>query len=135
MSGGWTTTLVEARLREAAETLRRLPLARPRGYFTAWPEPVRSVSEAHGYTPARLRPPPPPPAAIDRLDEVLGWMGWLDDEQIRLLWARAAGVPWRPLCQRLGRGRTTAWRLWVAALMALRERLEAEGVPARPTGE
>lgn len=131
MPGGWTTAMVEARLKEAADTLRRLPLPRPRGYFSAWPEPVRSVHEAYGYTPARVRLGPPAPGAVDRLDEVLAWMGWLEAEDIRVLWARAAGVPWKPLCQRLGCGRTKAWRLWVAALVTLRDRLNAEGVPVR----
>lgn len=119
----WTVTLVEQRLREAAQTLRGLPADRPHGFRSAMPTPIRSAGEAYGWHEARLRPPPPTPAAIDRLDEVLGWMAWLEDEDIRVLWARASGVPWRPLCQRLGCGRTKAWQLWVAALATLKGRL------------
>lgn len=119
----WTVTMVEERLREAAQTLGGLSADRPRGFRSAMPAPIRDAREAYGWDEARPCPAPPTAAAIDRLDEVLGWMAWLDDEQVRVLWARAGGVPWRPLCLRLGCCRTKAWRLWVAALAALKARL------------
>lgn len=119
----WTVTLVEERLREAAETLRMLPAERPRGLRSAMPAPIRSAQEAYGWQEARVRPAPPSAAAIDRLDEVLSWMAWLDEEQIRVVWARANNAPWRPLCERLGCGRTRAWELWVASLATLKGRL------------
>lgn len=129
MSGLWTVDEVEALLIEAADTLKRLPADRPRGYISSMPTPVRSVQELVGAEPARLRRPPPPAAAIDRLDMVLGWMAWLEEDQVRVLWARAGGVPWRPICQRLGCGRTKAWQIWVTALVLLKVRLNEAEVP------
>lgn len=126
----WTATLVEERLREAAATLRHLPADRPRGFRSAMPAPVRSAQEAYGWHETRVRPAPPSPGAVDRLDEVLGWMGWLDEDQIRVLWARANGVPWRPICRRLGCGRTKAWQTWVAALVVLKVRLNEIAIGA-----
>lgn len=124
----WTVELVEAMLAEAADTLRRLPAERPRGYFNTMPAPIRTAAELAAAEPAARRRPAAP-AAIDRLDMVLGWMAWLSEEQVRVVWARAGGVPWKPLCQRLGCGRTKAWQTWVTALVLLKARLNAAGVP------
>jgi hypothetical protein len=128
MTGRWTVDEVEEMLIEAADTLKRLPAHRPRGYISSMPTPVRSVQEMLDCEPAKLRRPPPPAAAIDRLDMVLGWMAWLEEDQIRVLWARAAGVPWRPICTRLGCGRTKAWQIWVTALVLLKVKLNDAAV-------
>ncbi len=129
----WTIELLEAMLVEAADTLRRLPSARPRGYFTTMPTPLRDVVEAVAGDGGAPRRPPPSAAAISRLDQVLCWHPWLSESQWRVVWARAAGVPWRPLCRRLGCGRTKAWQTWVTALVLLKTRLTEAGVaPPRP---
>lgn len=129
---GWTVDQVEDVLVEAAETLKRLPADKPRGYVSSMPAPVRSMHESYGWEPAKLRRPPPSPQAIDRLDAVLGWMAWLSDDQVRVVWARASGIPWRPICVRLGCGRTKAWQVWVTALVLLKVRLNEAAVPAMP---
>ncbi len=125
----WTVDLVELMLAEAAETLRRLPAERPRGYVSAMPTPVRSLQELLDAMPPPPRRPRASPAAIDRLDQVLAWSAWLNEEQTRVIWARACGVPWRPLCRRLGCGRTKAWQIWVTALVTIKARLNEERVP------
>lgn len=126
----WTVEVVEAMLAEAADTLRRLPGERPRGYFSTMPTPLREVVEAVAGDPGAPRRPPPSAAAISRLDQVLAWHGWLSEVQWRVVWARATGVPWRPLCRRLGCGRTKAWQTWVTALVLLKTRLNEAGVVA-----
>lgn len=128
----WTVERVEAMLVEAADTLRRLPRQRPRGFFSTMPTPVRSLQELLAAEPVPAAPAPASPAAIDRLDQVLAWSRWLTDEQVRVVWARASGVPWRPLCRRLGCGRTKAWRIWVTALVVLTARLNEAGTPVPP---
>lgn len=119
----WTVQMVEDTLTEAAQTLKRLPMDRPRGFISSMPTPVRTLSESYGWDEVTVRLPPPSAAAIDRLDEALGWMAWLEDEQVRVVWARAGGVPWRPICQRLGCGRTKAWQIWVTSLVLLKVRI------------
>lgn len=119
----WTVQMVEDALTEAAQTLKRLPMDRPRGFISSMPTPVRTLSESYGWDEVTVRLSPPSAAAIDRLDEALGWMAWLEDEQVRVVWARAGGVPWRPICQRLGCGRTKAWQIWVTSLVLLKVRI------------
>jgi hypothetical protein len=86
------------RCREAAYTLRRLPMPRhglPADFRAHWPD-VAYEWLAYGWTPARAPRIPPSPQEISRLDEVLGWcLRWLSREQRVILWARATGWTWR----------------------------------------
>lgn len=71
---------IAERLREAAETIRGLPLpkyGKPGQPHTALPEPVRDYWDAYGRSaagPTRLKPGP---KCIARLDEVLEWLWWI----------------------------------------------------------
>ncbi|HZT24118.1 MAG TPA: DUF6362 family protein [Pseudolabrys sp.] len=120
-----TPTEVEARFEEAAATLRRLPEKRVTGYFNAWPPIVRSVYDMYGWEPARMPRIAPSPAAISRMEETFTWLAWLDPDDARIVWLRAEGVRWKPICWRLGMTRATAWRRWVAALITISNRLSS----------
>ena len=111
----WNLDLVAERLREAVDTARRLPSVKVTGYFNVWPTLVREPWEAMG-EPMPFRRPPPSPLAIERMQEVMRWMLWLDAEQRHLLWMRAKEYEWQDICRRLGCERTTAWRRWQRAL-------------------
>jgi hypothetical protein len=78
------------------------------------------------------RPATAPPEAIDRMDETLQWLCWLEPEERRLLWLRAAGMPWKWITHRLGIGRTTAWQRWTMALLKITTRLNAAAEQNRP---
>lgn len=99
---------VPALLREAADTLRRLPSALARPRLSSWPAVVRDSAAAlvAADSPSRLRIPPSP-QAIDRMDRTLGWLLSCDDEARRLVWARATGVSWRRLEDLDGRSHVT----------------------------
>lgn len=95
-------------LREAADTLRRLPrgLARPR--MSSWPEVVRdSASLLAGSEASTRRVSPPSPQAIDRMDRTLAWLLTCDEGARRLVWARAMGISWRRLEDMDGRSHVT----------------------------
>ena len=65
------------------------------------------------------------PEAIDRMDEALDWLMWLEAEERRLVWLRAEGLPWKRITHRLAIGRTTAWQRWTIALLKIATRLNA----------
>ena len=121
----WTPEVVAERLEEAADTLRRLPAVRVQGYFSTWPAVVRDFWEAFGWHDAEVRLGPPAPAAIDRMDETLQWLRWLNPDETRLVWLRAEGVRWKLISARFGVGRTTAWYRWSGALTKIVAELNA----------
>lgn len=119
---------VEARMEEAATTLRRLPNPRgsgPRGFRSSWPEYVREAKHAYGYHEPRLRVLPSP-AQIDRMDEALLWLQFLKPEDARIVWMRAERAPWKEVCIQAACVRQTAWRRWVAALHTIARTLNRQ---------
>lgn len=113
-------TNVEERFEEAARTLRRLPAVRVPGYISAWPAIVRSAAEAYGWEPATAPRISPSPHAISLMEETFGWLNWIADaDDKRIVWLRAEGVRWKPICWRIGISRATAWRRWAAAMIII----------------
>ena len=49
----WTRDMVEDRIIEAADVLKRLPPVRLSGYFSTWPEILRSFGDRVGAEPCR----------------------------------------------------------------------------------
>jgi hypothetical protein len=115
---GWTPELVAKRLAEAADVLARLPEERVRGLYDLWPKLIGAPGRPTG-------PAAAAPEAIDRMDEALAWLCWLDHEERQLVWLRAEGLPWKWITRRLGMGRTTAWQRWTIALLKIATRLNA----------
>lgn len=76
----WSRESVASRMREAWDTLRRVPSRRVPGFRVSWPDFVRDVADAYGYTAATVRLARASPQAIDRMQEVFGWFAALDGQ-------------------------------------------------------
>jgi Domain of unknown function (DUF6362) len=124
----WTPSLVEERISEAADTLRRLPNTKVQGHASTWPPYVQECLETAEVT---LRRPPPSAAAITRMDQALPWLNWLDATDTRIVWLRANGEPWKVVCGTVGLSRATAHRHWLYALCVIACRLAGGNVPTR----
>ena len=122
---GWDQEAVASRLEEAVDALARLPEESAAGYYDLWPKLVGAPCRT-------IRPAAAAPEAIDRMDEALGWLMWLEPEERRLVWLRAEGVPWKRITHWLGIGRTTAWQRWTTALLKIAVRLNAAAELNRP---
>ena len=127
----WTRERVEARLREAADVMRRLPPVRVQGYYNLWPKIRHEFADLVGQEPPRLKRPPPAPDAISRMEEALDWLRWLEAEDGKLVWARAERTPWKMICWRFGIARATAHRRWEYALSVITWRLNGRRLPAK----
>jgi hypothetical protein len=125
----WTASLVEERMVEAADTLKRLPEERVRGYFSTWPPVIRDYWEAFGREDVRLRRGPPSAATIDRMDQALAWLAWLDPAEARIVWLRASGERWKTVCWKVGLARTAAHQHWMYALCVISWRLNGRRLP------
>jgi hypothetical protein len=99
---------------------------------------IRAAVEAYGYDPARMPRIAPTPQAISRMEETFTWLTWLEADDARIVWLRAEGVRWKPICWRFGLSRAVAWRRWVAALITIANRLNSKyivtGAKARKKG-
>ena len=115
MKNNWDGKMVADRMEEATATLKRLPDEKVRQLKSNWPETV-PVWGDYGDEKTRLRLGPPSPDAIDRMDQTLGWLRWLEPAQARLVWARAERIPWKLILRQLGGGRETARQKLRAAL-------------------
>jgi hypothetical protein len=123
--GRWDQEAVAARLEEAVDVLARLPEERVCGLYDLWPKLVGELCRQPRLAAAA-------PEAIDRMDQALQWLLWLEPEERRLVWLRAQGVPWKRITHWLAIGRTTAWQRWAAALLQIAVRLNAAAEQGRP---
>lgn len=106
----WTREEVIARIREAGDTVRRLPRAKgPAQYGSGWPQIVQDARDAYGYTEVVLRLPAPSPRSIDRTNEVFSWFRFFagDVEVMRSVWLCAGyGMSFAHAARKLGTSKT-----------------------------
>ena len=120
----WTADCVADHFEEAFRTLRKLPPVKAQGYFGTWPQVLRTKREIAAMEPEPMRVWPSP-AAITRLERTFDWVAWLEEPERKLVWSRAARVPWKVIAGEMGCDRTTAWRRWQLALTKIAARLNA----------
>ena len=121
----WTAEDVADHFEEAFRTLRKLPPVKVQGYFNAWPQVIRTEREILAMEPEPMRVWPSA-AAISRLEQTFDWVLWIEEAERKLVWSRAARVPWKQISGELGCDRTTAWRRWQLALTKIAARLNAQ---------
>jgi hypothetical protein len=119
----WTASLVEERLVEAADVLKRMPPVKVQGYFSTWPKIVHEFSDLVGQEPPLMCRPFPSAAAISRMEETLSWTVGLDPVDAKITWLRAYGERWKHICWSAGLTRITAHRHWIYALCVIAWRL------------
>ena len=120
----WTADDVAEQFEEAIRTMRKLPPVKVQGFFNTWPTICRSAREIAFMEPEPMRIRPSA-SAITRLEQTSDWVLWIEEEERKLVWARAARVPWKQISGELGCDRTTAWRRWQIALTKIAARLNA----------
>ena len=75
----WNRDLVARRMKEACDTLKRLPEQNVRGYFSTWPPVLADLAQGEIEGSVVSRPAAASPQAIDRMHEVFGWFVVLKD--------------------------------------------------------
>ncbi|WP_394227067.1 DUF6362 family protein [Paracoccus marcusii] len=126
--GEWTTAQVQDRLELAASVMRQMPGVMPQGFFNAWPEYFHSFADKVGQEP-QMRRPRPSPRQITQAEEAMLWLRWLEKDDARLVWLRANGTPWKPICWELGISRATANRRWQYGIAVIVWRLNGRSAP------
>jgi hypothetical protein len=127
----WTPTMVEERLVEAADVLNRLPETRMQGFYSLSPAIAASFDDRVGQTPLPMSRSCPSPAAIDRMEEALGWFKWLEQPDTKIVWLRASGERWKTVCHEVGLARAAANEHWLYALCVIAQRLNRRNIPGK----
>lgn len=131
----WTRDHVTARLREAWDTLRRVPAPRIAELKSYWPQAIQDTAEAYGYTPAVVHLSPASPKAIDRMHETFSWFRFLEGmpHLTKAVWLTAAcGMGPNRAGSILGIHRDTARTRRDEALDRIAEGLAREQAAASP---
>jgi hypothetical protein len=126
------------RFREAAYTLRRLPMPKrglPAQFRVYWPDIAHEWLD-YGWNPMRAPRFAPSPQEISRLDEALAWLHCLTRDQRVVLWARATGWTWRQIeaideLEHHGRGRAEKRLRSILGDAEARILAELNGTPRR----
>ena len=127
----WTPAMVEERLVEAADILKRLPSPRVQGFYSLWPAIAPSFDDLVGQTPRPMSPARPAPDAIDRMEQTLEWFKWLEPPDTKIVWLRASGERWKTVCHEVGLARAAAHEHWVYALCVVAWRLNGRKPPGK----
>lgn len=103
---------VEQRLLRACQTLRAVPDPDRRFQWvgTAWPEIVRSVEDAYGYTDERVPRFRPSPTDVSDYLRVLAWARVVEWRDFRLVWWRSFDISFRHIGLRIHKSDETARR-------------------------
>lgn len=126
MSEQWTPEKVAARFEECVHVLNQLPDGASSEYSSYWPEIIYSQEEINRQ-PSKVLRLRPLPDAIDRMEETLTWIMFVEDEYKKLVWLRACGTPWRKISRQTGFALTSAQRYWSRTMQNLVEALKAQG--------
>ena len=112
----WTEEMVIRAFEEALRTMKKLPSAKLRDYFTSWPQVVYSEIEIlrMDQTSKKWRPTP---EAISHMEKTCSWIHFLEEtEERKIVWLRATRTPWKLICGEFGISRATANRKWKNAI-------------------
>ena len=128
MEKNWTPKLVAESFEEAVLTLKKLPSVVVKGYLSTMSEIVHTLEELSEMKcePMRILPSP---TSISRADKVITWIKWIDVKERKIVWRRAARLPWRYICNEVGLSRTCAWLRWKKALCVICLELNKQGLP------
>ncbi|MBV2144861.1 hypothetical protein KUG47_15280 [Falsochrobactrum sp. TDYN1] len=122
---GWTPSMVEERLAEAAAVLKCLPEPRRQGYFNTWPAYFYEFADLVGQVPAPIRLAPSP-AAIGRMEQTLTWTMGLEPIDGKIVWMKAYGWRWKIICRNVGLQRSAANEHWLYGLCLITLKLNQQ---------
>jgi hypothetical protein len=112
----WDEVAVRAALADALDTLRRW--RRPGGLAPAGLVSTMPLPPGQGSR-GREAPPPPSPKAIQRMEDRLHWLYWIEHPGRRkAVCLRALGLSWRRIAAAVGVASPETARAWEAAGVA-----------------
>jgi len=127
----WDAQAVDARLRDCADTLRRLRVhgALPAEYGSSWPDMIRDFWDAFGWNDIEIKPAPPTAEAITRMDQTMIWFLFIGrPADRRIAWAKAFRLSDRKIARVVGQSRWTVQRRYRRTLSAIVDALNSGAI-------
>lgn len=119
----WTEEMVVKAFEDAMRTLKKLPTAKLRDYFTSWPQVIYKEIEILRMD-QKPKKWPATPEAIARMEETCSWIHFLESvEERKIVWLRAKKTPWQLICGEFGISRATANRKWKNSIRIITQNL------------
>lgn len=112
------------RFEECVNVMQKLPGAASLGTKTFWPDINYTDEEISKQEKRKVTPMRPLPESIDRAEECLTWITWLNEGERKLIWLRAHGESWRSISRETGFPKSSAQRYWFMALAKIAEKLK-----------
>jgi hypothetical protein len=118
---------IAAEFKSAFDTMRIMPANHcwPASGAGWWPEIIRSVAESYAYAATHVTRATPTADQISRMDRAMGWLGWLEQRERKVVLLRSAGRSFAMIGKTLGIGKTTAQTDHIAALITIAFRLSS----------
>ena len=104
------------RYREAWLVARRVPSGIHLGHSAYWPEFNPNRWEVYQSEGKSLRLSQPSEDEAERMVQCMCWLRWVSEEERKLVWLRASGLPWRVIAEDLGVNRKTPYAHWCKAM-------------------
>jgi hypothetical protein len=119
----WTEEMVIKAFEDAMRTLKKLPTAKLRDYFTSWPQVIYKEIEILRMD-QKPKKWPATPEAIARMEKTCSWIHFLESvEERKIVWLRAKKTPWQLICGEFGISRATANRKWKNSIRIITQNL------------
>ena len=90
-----TVSTLEQRLLEAAQSVCRLPPHLPASLLDSWPHAVSNTYKGYVRTQHHPLTLPLDSQALQEMNETLGWLKRVREEDQRIVWMRSLGLQWR----------------------------------------
>jgi len=132
LSERWTPECIADRFDECVSVMQRLPSGLQLGCSNCWPEVTYTAKEQARHERKKHTTLRPLPEAIDRAEETLTWIIWLEEYERHLVWLRAQRISWRGIARETGLPRTSAQRYWHEALGKIEKCLINSGTIRKP---
>lgn len=111
---------IKENLAFAARIMRRLPAVKVQGYCCSWPkfcadeDDIRSSNEIWML---------PLPEEVEKMEEILNWLTFIEVEKRRIVWLRSCGMGWKQISGRTHRGRSSLIRDYNSSIQEIYNKL------------
>lgn len=113
-----TTDEIRENLIFAANIMRRLPPVKVQGYICSWPKCCMDEDDYKNEKEIWMMPLP---EEITAMENILGWLEYINYETRRIVWLRSCGMGWKLMSAKTHQSRSNLIRIYNRGLKDIAE--------------